>query len=750
MAMTIDELQVEITSNAESAVNGLDALAASMERLKGATSGGLGLKATSEEMKNFNSSVQSLQDPSTKLKDAAQGATEAAGKIKDSISELSRTVDPVTPPIQNFFSTMDGVFSRIASSAIKFSSTMQGALSKIATAAAGVASKGIGKISESLRGALKSANIFNNSIIKALGRILFYRAIRRIIQQVSEAFKVGIQNISAYSAEVNAAMSSIITDTLYLKNTMGALAAPIVQVLAPAFRVLTDAIVGAANAVGMLISALTGKQFFTKAIRSAQDYASSLKGAAKAQNHVIGGFDELNIISETGGMADAAGMFETIEIPKNIFSFIDTLMGNLDDLGGYFYELGIQAGKSIERMLNGIDWNAIKQWAVRIATAIASFLAGSIIAIPWEGIGATLGEGINTAVLFMSVILTTIPWVDLGMGIASGVNSAIQTIDWVLLAGTITAGFIGLFSTVRAGLSKIDWYAIGQAIRNFLIGIDWKGIMVELAGVISEALRGIGELIGGILGVSPETAQFFADTLENLVAAGAVFLLMFEAVSILSSALDILIVAFSLLTSPIGLVIAAIAAALAITGNFGNMITALKQILSGIIDFIVGVFTGDWERAWSGIKNIFSGIINAIITVFESFINLAIKGLNLLIKAANLIPGVNLSLISEISLPRIEFADGGFPERGQMFIAREAGPELVGSIGGRTAVANNDQITEGIYDAVLAAMSQSGGNEAPIELRVFLGDKEIASQVERVNKEYGVDILPGGRIAFNV
>ena len=46
------------------------------------------------------------------------------------------------------------------------------------------------------------------------------------------------------------------------------------------------------------------------------------------------------------------------------------------------------------------------------------------------------------------------------------------------------------------------------------------------------------------------------------------------------------------------------------------------------------------------------------------------------------------------------YKHGGFPPTGQMFIAREAGPEMVGSIGGRTAVANNDQIVEGISAGV--------------------------------------------------
>ena len=68
------------------------------------------------------------------------------------------------------------------------------------------------------------------------------------------------------------------------------------------------------------------------------------------------------------------------------------------------------------------------------------------------------------------------------------------------------------------------------------------------------------------------------------------------------------------------------------------------------------------------------------------------------------------------------YAMGGFPADGEMFIAREAGPEMVGTIGNRTAVANNDQIVEsvsrGVYQAVASAMGQSSGGTQVVEAKV--------------------------------
>ena len=92
------------------------------------------------------------------------------------------------------------------------------------------------------------------------------------------------------------------------------------------------------------------------------------------------------------------------------------------------------------------------------------------------------------------------------------------------------------------------------------------------------------------------------------------------------------------------------------------------------------------------------------------------------------------------------YAAGGFPSTGEIFIAREAGAELVGSIGGKTAVANNDQIVEavsrGVYDAVSSAMNQGKGGDVP-KLKVYLEGKQVHTAVESIRRERGMTIIKG-------
>ena len=102
------------------------------------------------------------------------------------------------------------------------------------------------------------------------------------------------------------------------------------------------------------------------------------------------------------------------------------------------------------------------------------------------------------------------------------------------------------------------------------------------------------------------------------------------------------------------------------------------------------------------------------------------------------------------SIPKLSvswYKNGGFPPIGELFVAREAGPEMVGKMGTRTTVANNEQIVEGIsegvYAAVLAAMRQSEvhGSQA---MNVYLDGRQITSTVEKRQYERGVGIMNRG------
>lgn len=177
------------------------------------------------------------------------------------------------------------------------------------------------------------------------------------------------------------------------------------------------------------------------------------------------------------------------------------------------------------------------------------------------------------------------------------------------------------------------------------------------------------------------------------------------------------------------------------------------QMATGMDDFTT-TFPKGWSSMWRGMTN--TAIIqwNSTLNAMERGMNNAIRSLNNVIRQINKVSkftGISLSYFSEISVDRIQYmAEGGFVDEGQLFIAREAGAEMVGAMGRRTAVANNDQIVEGISagvsvanDGVIAAIYALMNIIEDKDLSVSIGDDVIGRSYDRYNRSRGVRVNSG-------
>lgn len=165
-----------------------------------------------------------------------------------------------------------------------------------------------------------------------------------------------------------------------------------------------------------------------------------------------------------------------------------------------------------------------------------------------------------------------------------------------------------------------------------------------------------------------------------------------------------------------------------------------------------------WLEKFSGLKDAFSAQIKAMVNTGIGYINKFIGWLNekmrfswdaFEIAGKEIIPAGSIQLFTIPTLPTL--STGGFVNEGQMFIAREAGPELVGSINGRTSVANNDQIVEavsqGVYNAVMAAMGNSNNGSGEQHINVYLDGKQITASVEKRQAERGRTLM-GNQLGY--
>ena len=301
--------------------------------------------------------------------------------------------------------------------------------------------------------------------------------------------------------------------------------------------------------------------------------------------------------------------------------------------------------------------------------------------------------------------------------------------------GSILTKLSGIL--IAVGGLVLLWDGLSDAWNN---GVNWKNLLESLAGVVALA-GGLAIAFGKVgagIGLVVSGSALIITAFKDIVTNGANLQNTLMLISgIVATGLGF----FFLTGSVIPLVIAGIAsvvtAALALTGNLTEFARNLKDnILGGIIQFIKGVFTGNWKSAWEGVKKVFSGIWNSIVIIAESAINAVIKGLNWLISKINTIkftvpswvPGVggksiggHISSLSEVRLPRL--ATGAVIPPNKEFLA---------VLGDQKSGTNIETPLATMVDAFKQAMAESGGGTTTVVVQ--LDGKEIArSTVKNIN-----------------
>lgn len=177
----------------------------------------------------------------------------------------------------------------------------------------------------------------------------------------------------------------------------------------------------------------------------------------------------------------------------------------------------------------------------------------------------------------------------------------------------------------------------------------------------------------------------------------------------------------------------------------GNVISPITNCFNIMKNGITNAF----NYVWSSIRGGVTGAMNYVISKIENGVNFVVSGINSLLRGFNKVvsmaakvAGANwngVSLVPKVHIPRL--ASGGIFPRGEDGMAFINHNELVGKFSnGRNVVANNQQITEGIKQAVMEGMAQvmmnsnTGGNSAPIIENVFKCDSETLYRMTQVGK----------------
>ena len=344
--------------------------------------------------------------------------------------------------------------------------------------------------------------------------------------------------------------------------------------------------------------------------------------------------------------------------------------------------------------------------------AIGATSLVSVMALNWNG----LSDEIQNVIAIITTVVS-VAFLAIGAALAfSGANIplglALLTAGAVTMGTAIMPNWNDLSDNVQQKISMIT-----TVVGGALLAV---GAILALSGVALPL--GLGLMAAGALSLGAVATlnwDFVVNSIKKVVSV---------ITGILSGALIVLGVLLCLSGAGVGLGLAVLAAGLSLSYAAwtldDNPITRfVRQMANSII-----------------------GLVNGVIDAINDMFHIQFNGLSVM--GITLIPAFDIRLVDIPHIPFFE--DGGFPNEGQLFIAREAGAEMVGAMGRRTAVANNDQIVEGISagvsvanDGVIAAIYALLNVVEEKDFSVNIGDNQIGESYDRYNRARGVRVNTG-------
>lgn len=441
---------------------------------------GLNFKIAADT-KAASKGVENLSDSLKELK-SGLGVAKDIGDVSDKIKGLARESEKIS------------FAGGVENEAVKFSSLKTGVsgLGTVFKKTGGIASKlfvkpvlnGYKDIGNAIGNKFKSNITGTAKAIKKLGTmftsILKRRVILAFLSTVMDGFKTGVANLYQYSKMLGGtfagSMDRIATSTQYLKNSIGAMTAPIVNALAPAIDFLIDKFVSLLNVVNQFFARLSGATTFTRAKKQAVEYAegvsgigSAAKSAAKDIRDATIGIDELNMISKqdtgagggSGGGAgiDYGGMFEEVAITDGIKDFTDKLKGSIS--AGDWQGAGTLLGNKFNEIVNGVNWSEL---------------------------GSEIGKKLNGVISTAYYFLDTANFYNLGSKVAELLNNAFSNIDWNIAGRGIVASLLALPRFLIGVVTNLDFAELASSVGEFI------------TGALDEAIDFIGEFDWGAIG----------------------------------------------------------------------------------------------------------------------------------------------------------------------------------------------------------------------------------------------------------
>lgn len=742
--MADGRIVVQAEVDAKNAQKELDKLTAKIDKmeaeLKKSTGEQSGLKsqldAAKESAKQAENALKSLRSESERLRQITSGEVAASPEAyitaygrQTEVAAQIKEQEAILKEQDKIVESLDGKYAKITDKVIAQTSALDAAKQKAGELTEQItnASGATERMETAAKKVSDSMNTFSKRVSGLFKRVLVFSLITRALQSL----RTWLGKTIMKNDEARAAVAR-------LKAALLTLAQPILQVVIPVFVKLVNILTQVVTAIAKFFGILSGKSWSSQksAAQGLNDEQKALEGvgaAAKDASKSMASFDEINQLTDnTASGAGGGGGAASTEIAPD-FSNLDMAEDKLHDILGLVGAIaaGLLAWKIASLFTNDLS----KIWGIALAVAGAFALVYFWLDAWNNGIDLQNFLGMLAGLAALAV----------GLAIAFGPIAA----GIALVVGGLAMLVVGIKDVIENGFNLVNTLTIIAGLLAAGIGISlltgsWiplliAGFLAALVALVSFTGHG-EELIQGLKNIIDGFGKFFKGVFTgDMKLAVEGIKQIWEGMkqtwnAIVNSIKDAWNMFITWLQSKSPL----LASIFQTYGKFvSDVYKNIKDILKGVIDFIVGVFTGDWTKAWQGVTEIFRGIWNNIVAIIEAAINFIIDGINLLISALNTIHfeipgwvpliggksfGISIPLVSQVALPRL--AEGAVIPPNREFMA---------VLGDQKSGTNIETPLETMVQAFKQAMNESGGRLQTIILQ--LNGREFARAVYKANNE---------------
>lgn len=743
--MADGRIVVQAEVDAKNAQKELDKLTAKIDKmeaeLKKSTGEQSGLKsqldAAKESAKQAENALKSLRSESERLRQITSGEVAASPEAyitaygrQTEVAAQIKEQEAILKEQDKIVESLDGKYAKITDKVIAQTSALDAAKQKAGELTEQItnASGATERMETAAKKVSDSMNTFSKRVSGLFKRVLVFSLITRALQSL----RTWLGKTIMKNDEARAAVAR-------LKAALLTLAQPILQVVIPVFVKLVNILTQVVTAIAKFFGMLSGKSWSSQksAAQGLNDEQKALEGvgsAAEDASKSMASFDEINQLTDNSASAagGGAGGAASTEIAPD-FSNLDMAEDKLHDILGLVGAIaaGLLAWKIASLFTNDLS----KIWGIALAVAGAFALVYFWLDAWNNGIDLQNFLGMLAGLAALAV----------GLAIAFGPIAA----GIALVVGGLAMLVVGIKDVIENGFNLVNTLTIIAGLLAAGIGISlltgsWiplliAGFLAALVALVSFTGHG-EELIQGLKNIIDGFGKFFKGVFTgDMKLAVEGIKQIWEGMkqtwnAIVNSIKDAWNMFITWLQSKSPL----LASIFQTYGKFvSDVCKNIKDILKGVIDFIVGVFTGDWTKAWQGVTEIFKGIWNNIVAIIEAAINFIINGINLLISALNTIHfeipdwvpiiggksfGISIPLVSQVALPRL--AEGAVIPPNREFMA---------VLGDQKSGTNIETPLETMVQAFKQAMNESGGRPQTIILQ--LNGREFARAVYKANNE---------------